>query len=400
MHIGLYLEHAHDNRLGGVGTFARRLAGIMASLHPALRLTLLAGTSADARWAEEFAASHPSANVRVRRIRRCWQLDALLTRAAYLGFREDREGGLWPALCRAFNYVEWQCAGLGLDLVYSPNQSLPLPMWRRPAVFTLHDVQELRLPEYYTAGERASRAVYNALLTRGTRGVVVGYEHVRDDVAKYFRLPSDRIHLVPVPIEPLAGRTQTPPITPTGVTGPFFLYPAQTWPHKNHETLLHAFAGLRVTGTAPHLVLTGKLTPHADSLKSLAATLGIADRVHWLGMVPEEHLAGYYSGCRAVVLPTRYEAGSFPLYEALRNGTPVICSSTTSLPGVMGNPDFIFDPDDQTRLQDLMQRLLDDATFLAENRAYVARRATMLDTWAQDCARGLLALAETFKGPS
>ncbi|MFO1528420.1 MAG: glycosyltransferase family 1 protein [Kiritimatiellia bacterium] len=398
MHIGLYLEQVHDNRLGGVGTYARRLAEIMASLHPAIRMTLLAGTAADGRWAADFAAARPAARVGVRRIRRNWKLDALLTRAAYLGFREHREDGLWPAFCRACNYVEWQCAGLGLDLVYSPNQSLPLPLWRRPAVFTLHDVQEIRLPENYTAGERASRAVYNALLLRGTRGVVVGYEHVRQDIMKFFHLPPDRVHLVPVPVEPPAGGTPPPPVTPRNVTGPFFLYPAQTWPHKNHETLLRAFAALSASTPAPHLVLTGRQTAHAAALQELAASLGVAGRVHWLGMVPEEQLAGLYAGCRAVVLPTRYEAGSFPLYEALRHGAPAICSSATSLPGVMGNPDFVFDPGDRPRLQNLLQRLLDDEAFLADNRAHVRKRAALLDTWARDCAQGLLALAETFKG--
>lgn len=398
MHIGLYLEHVHDNRLGGVGTYARRLADIMASLHPDLQLTLLAGTAADAGWAKAFADRHASANVRVRRIRRCWQLDALLTRAAYLGFREEREHGIWPALFRLLNYVEWQCAALGLDLVYSPNQTLPLPFWRRPAVFTLHDVQELRLPENFTAGERASRAVYHALLLRGTRGVIVCFEHVRADLLKYFRLPPDRIHLVPFPVQPRAPFPAGEPFTPAGVSGPFFLYPAQTWPHKNHETLLRAFAALPPSTPAPHLVFTGNQTPHAAALKELACSLGIAKCVHWLGMVPENLLLGLYAACRAVVLPTRYEAGGFPLYEALRHGAPVICSSATSLPGVMGNDAFIFDPDDRNRLRELLQRLLDDESFLAENRAHVGRRAAMLDAWAQDCARGLLALAETFKG--
>ena len=398
MHIGLYLEHAHDNRLGGVGTFARRLAGIMASLHPALCLTLLAGTSADARWAAEFAASHSSANVRVRRIRRCWQLDALLTRAAYLGFREEREGGLWTALCRAFNYVEWQCAGLGLDLVCSPNQTLPLPYWRRPAAFTLHDVQELRQPENFTPGERASRAVYNALLTRGAHGVIVCFEHVRADLLKYFPLAPEKIHLVPFPVQARGNQAPAAPFIPAGVAGPFFLYPAQTWPHKNHETLLRAFAALPMSTTPPHLVFTGRQTPHAAALRELTASLGIAARVHWLGMVPEEHLHGMYAACRAVVLPTRYEAGGFPLYEALRHGAPVICSSATSLPEVLGNPEYVFAPDDRSRLQNLMERLLTDEAFLADNRAHVHRRAAMLDTWAKDCARGLLALAETFNG--
>ena len=393
MRLGLYLEHMHDNRLGGVGTYARRLAEVMATAVPGLRLTLLAATAADHAWSRDFALRHAAAGVRVRRIRHDWRLDVFLTRLGYLGFQENHAGGPWPALLRALNYIEWQCRGL--DLVYSPNQALPLPYWRKPALFTLHDVQELHLPANFTSGERASRAVYNALLQRGARGVVVSFEHVREDLLRFFQFAPGRIHLVPFPVEAPAAPVQAEPYVPPGVNGPFFLYPAQTWPHKNHALLLDAFA--RMPSRSPHLVFTGRATPHAEALRARAEALGLSARVHWLGLVSDAQLAGLYQACRAVVLPTRYEAGGFPLYEAIRHGTPALCSTATSLPGVMGSPDYVFSPDDPDRLAGLLERLVTDEVFWQACRAHIQSRFAKLHEWAGDCARGLSTLISTLE---
>ena len=49
------------------------------------------------------------------------------------------------------------------------------------------------------------------------------------------------------------------------------------------------------------------------------------------GIVPEEDLIGLYKWASLVVIPTLYEAGSGPLYEAMKYSTPVICSNVTSV---------------------------------------------------------------------
>mgnify|MGYP000645585168 FL=1 len=63
-----------------------------------------------------------------------------------------------------------------------------------------------------------------------------------------------------------------------------------------------------------------------------------------VGIVNEAELYNLYKNSQGVVIPTLYEAGSFPLVESILMEIPVICSNITSLPETIGNQEFIFDP--------------------------------------------------------
>ena len=68
-----------------------------------------------------------------------------------------------------------------------------------------------------------------------------------------------------------------------------------------------------------------------------------------------------------MVIPTLYEAGSGPLYEAMRYSSPVICSNITSLPETIGNDKFIFDPNSVNEMTALIKKMLTDDGFRKEN---------------------------------
>ena len=61
-----------------------------------------------------------------------------------------------------------------------------------------------------------------------------------------------------------------------------------------------------------------------------------------------------------VVIPTLYEAGSFPLLEAMTLGVPVICSSVTSLPETIEDVRFIFNPLDIEAMAHLILQMLEN----------------------------------------
>jgi glycosyltransferase involved in cell wall biosynthesis len=67
-------------------------------------------------------------------------------------------------------------------------------------------------------------------------------------------------------------------------------------------------------------------------------------RVHLTGYVSDEDLPALYSGALAVVYPSLYEGFGLPPLEAMACGTPVITSSTTSLPEVTGDAAILVDP--------------------------------------------------------
>ena len=108
-----------------------------------------------------------------------------------------------------------------------------------------------------------------------------------------------------------------------GLPDRYILYPAQTWPHKNHAGLLEALALLRRRGHPVSFVSTGYLNTHATVLQRQARRLGLAGDIKWLGFVDPPTLRTLYALATAVVVPTRFEAASGPVWEAFAAGVPV-----------------------------------------------------------------------------
>jgi glycosyltransferase involved in cell wall biosynthesis len=86
-----------------------------------------------------------------------------------------------------------------------------------------------------------------------------------------------------------------------------------------------------------------------------------------MGIVPEAELYWLYKNSSLVVIPTLYEAGSFPLIEAMYLQAPVVCSSVTSLPETIGDSRFVFDPLDVDQISSLIMNLLNNSELREEN---------------------------------
>jgi glycosyltransferase involved in cell wall biosynthesis len=152
-----------------------------------------------------------------------------------------------------------------------------------------------------------------------------------------------------------------------GLPNKFILYPAATWIHKNHSVLFRALEHLKSKGMEIPLICTGNKTDYFKILCKEMESMDIKSQVKFLGLVSEADLIGLYKMASLVVIPTLYEAGSGPLFEAMRYRVPVICARTTSLPETIANDEFVFDPKDSERLAQLIEKGLFDAGFINEN---------------------------------
>ena len=85
-----------------------------------------------------------------------------------------------------------------------------------------------------------------------------------------------------------------------------------------------------------------------------------------------------YKNSELVVIPTLYEAGSGPLYEAMRYNVPVICANTTSLPDTINNPKYVFNPNDANNLSELVIKMLTNDKEMIDNIANSKKRMNEL----------------------
>jgi glycosyltransferase involved in cell wall biosynthesis len=383
---------------GGIAPYAERvLTSLVNNPEPGMRLVLLC--AGDVSFSIEQFAVHHSGLLEIELIPDR-PADAQPRLLGEIGARLRRNRTPQPS----WLYLQDWLARLKLDLLHFPTQTLLHPDMQTPYcltmhgvqelphlvppvpyIITMHDVQELHFPENFTPAQRAIRAVQYWKALEKASVIIVSFDHVKQDLIKFFGLPEDKVRVCPIPFRDISLQETTPDAAGAYARKyeawmPFLLYPAHTWRHKNHFRLLQALRELRENGEQNlKLVCTGG-TAHHYHAEVLAQVdeMGLSDAVLFCGIVPEDELRWLYERAALVTIPTKYEAGSFPLFEAMLLGSPVICSHVTSLPETIGDHRFVFDPDDSESLASLIGRMLADEVFRQENLANSAAQAERL----------------------
>ena len=260
------------------------------------------------------------------------------------------------------------CKKKSIQIIHCPYQFIPATKVAK-LITTMHDVQEIHFPEFFTAEARAFRAQVYLDYLRRADAVIVSYEHIKKDLVKYFQVAERKISVILLEMDKLWFQKylQSKPVEllQQFQNMRYLFYPANTWEHKNHIALLKAISDLKKEEKIiVNLVCTGQVTEtQGTRLLKKANELNISDNVYFIGLVDEPLLYSIYKNALGVVIPTLYEAGSFPLMESIFLSVPVICSNVTSLPETIGDEDFTFDPTDILSLKNKMKQLWIDEDF-------------------------------------
>lgn len=290
----------------------------------------------------------------------------LATRPARL-FSIGGKGNRSPVAFRSMNEF-WR----SFDIYHSPSQVVR--SFKNRFVVTMHDVQELHFPEYFSSQDREHRAIHHRRVIESANAIVVSFDHVRRDITRLFDVQDERVRVVDLPLEQcqlpeLSASDQERIAAEMGDLDSYILYPAQTWPHKNHLVLLESLAAAKSSGCRLNLICTGHLNEYYQNIIApKVEQLHLHDSVKFLGVVSLDKLNYLYRQARGVVIPTKYEAGSFPLIESMMLGVPVICARTTSLPSTIGEDRFVFDHDDINTLAAMLHKIEGDEEFRKANR--------------------------------
>jgi glycosyltransferase involved in cell wall biosynthesis len=270
----------------------------------------------------------------------------------------------------------------GVDVIHFPIQDAFTT--EVPSIYQPHDLQHLHLPELFRGWERARReAIYRTHSERAAL-VVAMTSWGRSDFIESYGLPPEKVTVVPggsvlreypaptaADLDRLRSRLTLPEF--------FLLYPAQTWPHKNHALLLEALARVRdESGTTIPLVCPGKQTRDYGRIREVMQRLGLVETTSFPGFVSSGELRGLYELGTALVFPSRFEGWGLPVCEAFDAGLPVASSNATGLPEVVGDAGLLFDPDDVAEMARQLHRLWTDGELRASLRERGRRRAAEL----------------------
>jgi glycosyltransferase involved in cell wall biosynthesis len=119
---------------------------------------------------------------------------------------------------------------------------------------------------------------------------------------------------------------------------PFLLTVAQHRRNKNLQLLLSAFAELRQQRKSGlRLVIVGAEGPETANLHALVQRLSLQQHVHFEFAVADAELCRLYRECELMIVPSSIEGFCFPVVEALRCGSRVLCSDIPVLREVGGS---------------------------------------------------------------
>ncbi|WP_418040784.1 glycosyltransferase family 4 protein [Paenibacillus xylanilyticus] len=150
-------------------------------------------------------------------------------------------------------------------------------------------------------------------------------------------------------------------------------------PRKNLDTVLKSMVSV------PQLSLVVAGSTQGSIYPQMAKDLEIEDRVHFLGY--RKDMGHIMRNVDLFIFPSRYEACSLVVLEALASGIPVVITEesgvTEIIEGANGNvpPGVVLDdPNDITKLTNVLNDLIQDPSHLAE-MGRSSRKVALLNDW-------------------
>ncbi|MCB1029885.1 MAG: glycosyltransferase family 4 protein [Acidimicrobiales bacterium] len=216
-------------------------------------------------------------------------------------------------------------------------------------------------------------------VARRLKRVITVSENSFKDINADHKVPTDRMHIVPVGVDPelflpVEDVKRTPGMIITTASADVAM--------KGLRYLLEAVAKLRTERPDVTLTVIGKAKPGGESARTIDE-LGLADAVTFVSGVEDQRIVELYSEAEVAVVPSLYEGFSLPAIEAMSCAIPLVATTGGAVPEVVG-PDnetaFLVPPGDSGALASKIAHVLDHPKVAA--RVGAAGRQRVIDHWS------------------
>jgi glycosyltransferase involved in cell wall biosynthesis len=353
VHVAFALLTLFPGRVGGAESNVRGLLGQFADGNGPERVTVLAN-----RHVADAYGGYVRNGVDLHLVR------------SYRSGNRDLTRLLAMAAAGAAPWLAARDVPSDFDVLHHP-VTVPIPRLRGvPTVTTVFDLQHHELPQFFSRGERAyRRRAYDGAARRADLVLTIS-EYSRRKLIELAGIPAERVEAIHLGIdhvrfnpEPTAADEELR--ERLGLPDRYIVYPANLWPHKNHDRLVEALA------SAPadlQLVLTGQDYGKLGELERRATAAGVGGRVRHLGYLESEDVPALYRSATAMIFPSLYEGFGSPPLEAMACGCPVACSTRGSLAEVVGDVALPFDPESVEEVAAAIERIVTDDALRSDLR--------------------------------
>jgi glycosyltransferase involved in cell wall biosynthesis len=295
-----------------------------------------------------------------------------------------------------------------LDLFFFPTDYSFFPILRRlPKLVTFHDATAQLFPNLVLNSRRA-RFFWGAkqLCARWQAELILTVsDYSRRCLIETLGISASRMRVVGEAADPVFRPLAHPHVDELlqrhglKADDPFLIYVGGFNPHKNLMMLVDVFHQLTTNPLFPnlHLIIVGDYSGDPffscyPALRKAVSTAHLEGRVVFTGPISDEPLVHLLNLARVLVLPSFTEGFGLPGVEAAACGTPVVATTASPLPQLLGKGGLYIEPSDRGGLFDALMCVLTDEARRREMREAGLKAAASL-TW-ENSARQLLAIFE------
>ena len=253
---------------------------------------------------------------------------------------------------------------LELDILHEPGIVRPSILYSSgfKKIITIHDLVPLIFPNTTSLFDIVNLKVVQ-MLKRNIDAVIVPSENTKRDVIRFFRIPNDKIKVIPhgrdKRFRPIRDQEELEIVRlKYKLPDKFVLFVGTLEPRKNIKNLIKAYYKLKKKGIRHKLVIVGKRGWKYKQIFDVWKSLDLRGDVMFVDYVEDEYLPFIYNLADLFVYPSLYEGFGLPPLEAMACGCPVVVSNTSSLPEVVGDAGIKVDPCNINEIADAIYEIL------------------------------------------
>jgi glycosyltransferase involved in cell wall biosynthesis len=281
----------------------------------------------------------------------------------------------WYGFAEQF-FLPFKIYAQKVDLMHFPHFNVPIFYFKKYVV-TIHDLilrhfatrRASRLGMFVYWFKNLGYRIVIWLALKRAKKIITVSEYIKNDIIKSFKVKAKKIS---VTYEGASEKNLSYPglehqLKEFGINKSYLIYVGNAYPHKNLERLVKVFEILvNDFKNDLQLVLVGEEDYFYQRLEeemrtSILRRIEVFDRVVFTDFVTDEELELLYQDAALYVFPSLCEGFGLPPLEAMSHGLPVVCSSATSLPEILGEAAIYFDPQDPNDMAEKINLVLSDS---------------------------------------
>lgn len=275
----------------------------------------------------------------------------------------------------------------GIDIMFFPNITFQSVSPSIPFVTTFHDLSFEILPHSFNPYRRFWHFLINPrLMAERSSAIITVSRSTAEDIRKIYQVSPEKIYPIYLGLDEIFLQSQKGIIKPLSKEDdlqrfyglpekPFILYLGTLEPRKNILGVIRAFEIFKNKTKAPHkLVIAGATGWSYKEIFLWATRSRYKKDIFFPGAIRDYDRPCLYKMADIFVFPSFLEGFGLPPLEAIALGTPVICSSSSSLLEILGSHALMINPYNIGELAWAIERGISDSnlrkSLVAEGIAY------------------------------